>query len=51
MTSGGTIVAPPDTGYDLKVADALNVATSEVMGGVKSPQQALDDAQAKIASS
>lgn len=49
MTSGGTIVAPPDTGYDLKVADALNVATSEVMGGVKTPQQALDDAQAKLA--
>jgi len=51
MTSGGTIVAPPDTGYDLKVADALNVATSEVMGGVKTPQQALDDAEAKLASS
>lgn len=48
MTSGGTIVAPPDTGYDLKVADALNVATSEVMGGVKTPQQALDDAEAKL---
>lgn len=51
MTSGGTIVAPPDTGYDLKVADALNVATSEVMGGVKTPQQALDDAEAKLAQS
>jgi len=51
MTSGGTIVAPPDTGYDLKVADALNVATAEVMGGAKTPQQALDDAQAKIANS
>lgn len=51
MTSGGTIVAPPDTGYDLKVADALNVATSEVLGGVKTPQQALDDAEAKLATS
>lgn len=51
MTSGGTIVAPPDTGYDLKVADALNVATSEVMGGVKTPQQALDDAEKKLATS
>ena len=51
MTSDGTIVAPPDTGYDLKVADALNVATSEVMGGVKTPQQALDDAEAKLSKS
>ncbi len=51
MTSGGTIVAPPDTGYDLKIADALNVATAEVMGGAKTPQQALDDAEAKLAAS
>jgi len=29
------------------MADALNNATSEVLDGVKTPQQALDDAQAK----
>jgi ABC-type glycerol-3-phosphate transport system substrate-binding protein len=33
----------------LKVADALNVATSEVMGGAKTPQDALDAAEAKLA--
>lgn len=47
LNSGATVVAPPDTGYNLKMADALNNATSEVLDGVKTPQQALDDAQAK----
>ncbi len=48
LNSGARIVAPPDTGYDLKMADALNTATSEVLDGVKTPQQALDDAQTKV---
>ena len=48
LNSGATLVAPPDTGYDLKMADALNTAISEVLDGVKTPQKALDDAQAKV---
>ncbi|MSX48203.1 MAG: extracellular solute-binding protein [Actinobacteria bacterium] len=51
LNSGATVVAPPDTGYDLKMADALNTATSEVLDGVKTPQQALDDAEAKVSKS
>jgi raffinose/stachyose/melibiose transport system substrate-binding protein len=43
-----TVVAPPDTGYSLKVADALNTATSEILGGASSPQDALDEAQQKV---
>lgn len=42
------VVAPPDTGYSLKVADALNTATSEILGGASSPQDALDEAQQKV---
>lgn len=48
MNSGALIVAPPDTGYDLKIADALNTATAQVLDGVKSPADALAEAQAKI---
>jgi ABC-type glycerol-3-phosphate transport system substrate-binding protein len=48
LGSGAPIVAPPDTGYDLKVADALNTATTQVLDGVKTPQEALDEAQAKL---
>lgn len=51
IRSGAPIVAPPDTGYQLKIADALNLATSQVLDGVKTPQQALDEAQAKISKS
>ena len=42
------VVAPPDTGYSLKVADALNSATSAILGGASSPQDALDEAQQKV---
>ena len=51
IRSGAPIVAPPDTGYQLKIADALNLATSQVIDGVKSPKDALDEAQAKIGKS
>lgn len=51
IRSGAPIVAPPDTGYQLKIADALNLATSQVLDGVKSPKDALDEAQAKIGKS
>lgn len=49
LATASRLVAPPDTGYQLKVADALNLATSEVMGGAKTPQDALDAAEAKLA--
>lgn len=48
LNSGASIVAPPDTGYDLKMADALNTAIAQVLDGVKTPQEALDEAQQKI---
>jgi raffinose/stachyose/melibiose transport system substrate-binding protein len=49
IRSGAPIVAPPDTGYQLKNADALNLATQQVLDGVKTPKEALDEAQAKLA--
>lgn len=48
LNSGASIVAPPDTGYDLKMADALNTAIAQVLDGVKTPQEALDEAQQKV---
>ncbi|MEN9710086.1 MAG: hypothetical protein RL441_78, partial [Actinomycetota bacterium] len=33
---------------DLKMADALNTAIAQVLDGVKTPQEALDEAQQKI---
>jgi raffinose/stachyose/melibiose transport system substrate-binding protein len=35
------IVLPPDTGYDLKMADAFYTAIAEVLGGEKTPAEAL----------
>lgn len=43
-----TLVAPPDTGYDLQVADALYAALADVLGGQKTPEEALADAEAKL---
>ena len=48
LQSGATLVAPPDTGYTLKVANALNTATAQVLDGFKSPQAALDQAEAAV---
>lgn len=44
-----SLIAPPDTGYDLKIADALYGAISEVLGGVSTPDEALATAAAKLA--
>jgi len=44
-----TVVAPPDTGFELPVADALNAAQAEAIGGKSTPQAALDAAQEKVA--
>jgi raffinose/stachyose/melibiose transport system substrate-binding protein len=48
MQTAGALVAPPDTGYDIEVADALYAAEAEVLGGVSTPAEALATAQAKI---
>jgi ABC-type glycerol-3-phosphate transport system substrate-binding protein len=44
------IVSPPDTGYRVKVADALYQAVSAVLGGLASPSQALAEADKQVAS-
>ncbi|NUS01587.1 MAG: extracellular solute-binding protein, partial [Nonomuraea sp.] len=41
LADAKTVVSPPDTGYDLKRADALYRALAAVLGGVKSPKEAL----------
>jgi raffinose/stachyose/melibiose transport system substrate-binding protein len=33
LNAASTVIAPPDTGYDLRVADALYAAQAEVLGG------------------
>ena len=48
MQTAGALVAPPDTGYDIEVADALYAAEAEVLGGVSTPEEARATAQAKI---
>jgi raffinose/stachyose/melibiose transport system substrate-binding protein len=50
LLNGATVVvAPPDTGFELPVADALNAAQAEAIGGKSTPQEALDAAQEKVA--
>jgi raffinose/stachyose/melibiose transport system substrate-binding protein len=41
LESAPAIVLPPDTGYDLKMADALYSAIAEVLGGQTAPKDAL----------
>lgn len=48
MQSSGAIVAPPDVGYELEVADALYAAEAEVLAGVSTPAEAVAAAQAKL---
>lgn len=36
-----SVVPPPDTGFDLKVANAFYTAIAKVMGGVSTPKEAL----------
>jgi raffinose/stachyose/melibiose transport system substrate-binding protein len=49
LNSATVVVAPPDTGFELPVADALNAAQAEAIGGKSTPQAALDAAQEKVA--
>jgi raffinose/stachyose/melibiose transport system substrate-binding protein len=49
LATGGGIVAPPDTGYDLEMAFALYEAMAKVFENIATPQEALEAAEAKIA--
>jgi raffinose/stachyose/melibiose transport system substrate-binding protein len=42
------IVLPPDTGYDLEMADALYTAIAEVLGGQRTPADALAGIDQKL---
>jgi raffinose/stachyose/melibiose transport system substrate-binding protein len=41
LAGAPALVLPPDTGYDLEVADALYRAEAAVLGGEKTPAEAL----------
>ncbi|MFI0418554.1 ABC transporter substrate-binding protein [Spongiactinospora sp. 9N601] len=47
LADAKTVVSPPDTGYDLKRADAFYRALAAVLGGEKSPKDALAEAASK----
>ncbi len=49
LENAGSLVAPPDTGYNLEMAAALYQAIAEVFEGISEPQEALEAAEAKIA--
>lgn len=49
LATGGGIVAPPDTGYDLEMAFALYEAIAKVLENIETPEEALTAAEAKIA--
>lgn len=42
LATAGTIISPPDTGYDIERADALYQAISQVLGGEATPEKAVD---------
>lgn len=48
LASAPAIVLPPDTGYDLEMANALYSALAEVLGGQKSPADALAGIDQKL---
>ncbi|WP_340021288.1 sugar ABC transporter substrate-binding protein [Paenibacillus sp. FSL K6-1096] len=49
MENAPVLVSPPDTGYSIEVANALNMATSKVIGGAESPEDALAELETTIA--
>jgi len=49
MQNAPELVSPPDTGYSIEVANALNKATSQVLGGAKTPEAALAELDATVA--
>lgn len=48
LENAPAIVLPPDNGYDLEMADALYSALAEVLGGQKSPADALAGIDQKL---
>ena len=48
LNEAPTIVLPPDTGYDLKVADALYQGIAAVLGGQATPTDALAEIDRKL---
>jgi raffinose/stachyose/melibiose transport system substrate-binding protein len=49
LNGTSTVIAPPDTGYDLRVADALYAAEAEVLGGQADAADAAASAAEKLA--
>ena len=48
LNQTSTVIAPPDTGYDLRVADALYGAAAEVLGGQADAAEAAESAAARL---
>lgn len=48
LAEAPAIVLPPDTGYDLEMADALYTAIAEVLGGERTPAEALAGIDEKL---
>ena len=48
LNEAPAIVLPPDTGYDLKMADALYAAEAAVLGGQATPAEALAEIDGKL---
>ena len=48
LSTAPAVVSPPDTGYDLKMADALFAAEAAVLGGQASPADALAGIDQKL---
>jgi raffinose/stachyose/melibiose transport system substrate-binding protein len=40
LSESGTVINPPDTGYDLKIAEAFYAALAAVLGGQSTPEEA-----------
>jgi raffinose/stachyose/melibiose transport system substrate-binding protein len=49
LNGASTVIAPPDTGYDLRVADALYAAEAEVLGGQADAADAAASAAERLA--
>jgi hypothetical protein len=41
LSESGTVINPPDTGYDLKIAEAFYAALAGVLGGQATPDEAV----------
>jgi raffinose/stachyose/melibiose transport system substrate-binding protein len=48
LNAASTVIAPPDTGYDLRVADALYSAAAEILAGQSDAAAAAESAAARL---